>query len=195
MEIILLLFIGVLIAVAVIASRMSESYVPYPYKLKDVTFCSAQEAQFLTLLDKAVSDDFRIFTKVRLSDIVAVKRGLSRAAQKDAQTKASQRILDYVLCDIETMEIKAVIELEPASPQLNQQKRNLFLKNALAAAGLPFLRFKAQPGYRVAELNQYIHAKIQQAEHLKAAVPGGNKSQSQPATNNGKNGEQSPIAA
>ena len=194
MEIILLLFVVVLIAVAVVASRMSESYVPYPYKMKDVTFCSAQEAQFLTLLDKAVSDDFRIFTKVRLSDLVSVKSGLSRAAQKDAQTKASQRILDYVLCDIETMEIKAVIELEPASPQLTQQKRNLFLKNALGAAGLPFLRFKAQPGYRVAELKQYIHAKIQQAEHIKAAIPG---DQQRPATgeNHGKHGHESPIAA
>ncbi|MBL74754.1 DUF2726 domain-containing protein [uncultured Idiomarina sp.] len=194
MEIILLLFVVVLIAVAVVASRMSESYVPYPYKMKDVTFCSAQEAQFLTLLDKAVSDDFRIFTKVRLSDLVSVKSGLSRAAQKDAQTKASQRILDYVLCDIDTMEIKAVIELEPASPQLNQQKRNLFLKNALGAAGLPFLRFKAQPGYRVAELKQYIHAKIQQAEHIKAAIPG---DQQRPATgeNHGKHGHESPIAA
>jgi hypothetical protein len=194
MEIILLLFVVVLIAVAVVASRMSESYVPYPYKMKDVTFCSAQEAQFLTLLDKAVSDDFRIFTKVRLSDLVSVKSGLSRAAQKDAQTKASQRILDYVLCDIETMEIKAVIELEPASPQLNQQKRNLFLKNALGAAGLPFLRFKAQPGYRVAELKQYIHAKIQQAEHIKADIPG---DQQRPATgeHHGKHGHESPIAA
>ena len=47
MEIILLLFVVVLIAVAV-ASRMSENYVPYPYKLKDVSLCTAQEDQFNT---------------------------------------------------------------------------------------------------------------------------------------------------
>ena len=66
--------------------------------------------------------------------------------------------------------------------------------NALGAAGLPFLRFKAQPGYRVAELKQYIHAKIQQAEHIKAAIPG---DQQRPATgeNHGKHGHESPIAA
>ena len=90
MEIILLLFVVVLIAVAVIASRMSENYVPYPYRLKDTTLCTAQEDQFLTLLEKSVGDDFRIFTKVRLSDIVTVRSGLSATARKDAHNKASQ---------------------------------------------------------------------------------------------------------
>lgn len=171
MEFVLLLFVVVLIAVALIASRMSENYVPYPYKLKEMSFCTPQEAQFMTLLDKAVGNDFRIFTKVRLSDIVTVKKGVSGSVQKDAQNKANQRILDYVLCDIDTMEIKGVIELEPATSNLQQQKRNLFLKNTLAAAGLPFLRFKAKPGYRVADLHDYIHGKIRQAEHIRAATP------------------------
>lgn len=180
MEIILLLFVVVLIAVAIIASRMSESYVPYPYKLKDTSLCTAQEDQFLTLLEKSVGDDFRIFTKVRLSDIVSVRSGLSSAARKDAQNKASQRVLDYVLCDIHTMQIKAAIELEPGQSSLNQQKRNLFLKNTLAAAGLPFLRFKAKPGYRIAELHDYIHGKIRQAEHVRAAIPADKSKNSQP---------------
>jgi len=183
MEIILLLFVVVLIAVAIIASRMSENYVPYPYKLKDVSLCTAQEDQFLTLLEKSVGDNFRIFTKVRLSDIVTVRSGLSSTARKDAHNKASQRILDYVLCDIHTMQVKAAIELEPGQSSMNQQKRNLFLKNTLSAAGLPFLRFKAKPGYRVAELHDYIHGKIRQAEHVRAAVP----------TNKDKNNQ--PIAA
>lgn len=171
MEIILLLFVVVLIAVAIIASRMSENYVPYPYKLKDVALCTAQEDQFLTLLNKAVGQEFRIFTKVRLSDLVSVRSGLSTTARKDAQTKANQRILDYVLCDIHTMQIQAAIELEPTQSSLKQQKRTLFLKNTLAAASLPFLRFKAKPGYRVAELHDYIHGKIRQAQHVRAAVP------------------------
>ncbi|MDV6316061.1 DUF2726 domain-containing protein [Idiomarina sp. HP20-50] len=180
MEIILLLFVVVLIAVAIIASRMSENYVPYPYKLKDAALCTAQEDQFLTLLEKSVGDDFRIFTKVRLSDIVSVRSGLSSTARKDAHNKASQRILDYVLCDINTMEVKAAIELEPSQSSMNQQKRNLFLKNTLAAAGLPFLRFKAKPGYRLAELHDYIHGKIRQAEHVRAAVPTNKNKDNQP---------------
>ena len=192
MEIVLLLFVVVLIAVALIASRMSENYVPYPYKLKDVSLCTPQEAQFMTLLGKAVGDDFRIFTKVRLSDIVSVKQGVSGSVKKDAQNKANQRILDYVLCDAESMVIKAVIELEPASSNLQQQKRNLFLKNTLAAAGLPFLRFKAKPGYRVADLHDYIHAKIRQADHVRAAVPA---AQQHNDSNAQGNKQHSPIAA
>lgn len=193
MEIVLLLFVVVLIAVALVASRMSENYAPYPYKLKDGSLCSPQEAQFMTLLDKAVGGDFRIFTKVRLSDIVTVKKGVSGSVQKDAQNKANQRILDYVLCDMDSLEIKAIIELEPATSNLQQQKRNLFLKNTLAAAGLPFLRFKAKPGYRIADLHDYIHAKIRQAEHIRAAVP---KSDERPVAETEHNGKRhSPVAA
>ncbi|MGM0481736.1 MAG: DUF2726 domain-containing protein [Pseudomonadota bacterium] len=192
MEFMLLLFVVVLIAVALIASRMSENYVPYPYKLKDVSLCTVQEAQFMTLLEKAVGNDFRIFSKVRLSDIVSVKNGVSGSVHKDAQNKANQRILDYVLCDIETMQIKGVIELEPASSNLAQQKRNLFLKNTLAAAGLPFLRFKAKPGYRIADLHDYIHGKLRQAEHLRAAVP---KTETPPKQEGDTDRHSSPVAA
>lgn len=171
MEILLLLFVVTLIAVAVVASRLSENYVPYPYKQREATLCSAHEDQFLTLLEKAVGQDYRIFVKVRLNDIVTVRKGLSRNAKRDAEAKAGQKLLDFVLCDRQTMAVKAAIELEPATPSSNQQKRNWFLKNALSAAGVPFFRFKAKPGYRVADLHDYINGKIRQAEHLKAAVP------------------------
>lgn len=188
MEFVLLLFVVVLIAVALIASRMSESYAPYPYKLKNVSLCTVQEAQFMTLLNKAVGNDFRIFTKVRLSDIVAVKNNVSASSRKEAQNKANQRILDYVLCDVETMEVKGVIELEPATGTVDQQKRNLFLKNTFAASGLPFIRFKAKPGYRTTDMHDYIHAKIRQAEHLRAVSP---KAQTEQATQQ----TSSPVAA
>ncbi|EKE85279.1 DUF2726 domain-containing protein [Idiomarina xiamenensis] len=171
MELLLILFILVLIGVAVMASRLSETYTPFPYKRKNLTLCSAAEGQFLTLLEKAVGDDYRIFSKVRLSDVVTIRTGLSRTAAKDANQKASQRVIDFVLCDKQDMTIKAAIELEPVATQTKQAQRNWFLKNALAAAGLPFLRFKAQPGYRVADLRDYINGKIMQAEHIRAAVP------------------------
>lgn len=171
MEILLILFVIALIGVAILASRISETYTPYPYQPRQKSLCSAVEAQFLTLLEKAVGDEYRIFTKVRLNDIVAVRKGVSRSASRSAQNKANQKILDYVLCDRETMQVKAAIELEPAKSADEQGKRNWFLKNTLTAAGIPFLRFKAKPGYRVADMRDYINGKIMQAEHVRAAAP------------------------
>lgn len=96
----------------------------------------------MTLLEKSVGDDYRIFTKVRLNDIVTVRKGVSRSASRSAQNKANQKVLDYVLCDRETMQVKAAIELEPAKSAGEQGKRNWFLKNTLTAAGIPFCALK-----------------------------------------------------
>lgn len=171
MEVILFLFVVALVGVALLATRLTDSYAPYPYRAREDALCSQVEAQFLTLLEKSIGDDFRIFTKVRLNDIVAVRQNVSRSTIRSAQNKASQRVLDYVLCDRETMQVRAAIELEPANGNGEQAKRNWFLKNTLAAAGIPFLRFKAKPGYRIADMRDYIHGKIMQAEPVRAAVP------------------------
>jgi len=171
MEILLILFVIALIGVAILASRMSETYSPYPYRQREKSLCTAVEAQFLTLLEKSVGDDYRIFTKVRLNDVVTVRKGVSKSASRSAQNKANQQVLDYVLCDRDSMQIKATIELEPAEPDPQQARRNWFLKNTLTAAGIPFLRFKAKPGYRVADMRDYINGKIMQAEHVRAAAP------------------------
>lgn len=171
MEILLILLVIALISVALLASRISETYTPYPYKPKQATLCSAVEAQFLTLLEKSVGDDYRVFTKVRLSDVVTVRNGISRSAMRSAEQKAGQQVLDFVLCDIKTMQVKAAIELEPAQAGNQQVKRNWFLKNTLTAASIPFLRFKAKPGYRVADMREYINGKIMQAEHTRAVAP------------------------
>ncbi|RUO42945.1 hypothetical protein CWE15_05965 [Aliidiomarina taiwanensis] len=176
MEYVLILFIVALIAVALLAARVSESFAPYPYQKRTDSFYSATEESFLSLLEQACGDRYRVFTKVRLGDVVAVRtQGLSAAAKRDAQQKVNNRILDYVLCDKTNMRVVGVIELEPVDPSSHQLKRNWFLKNTLAAAGLPFLRFKARPGYRPDELGEFIQAKLRQSDYVRAAGPGRSK--------------------
>lgn len=172
MEYILILFIVALIAVSLLAARVSESFAPYPYKKKEDSFYSATEDSFLQLLEKGCAKHYRVFPKVRLADVISVQEsGLSLNARKDAQLKIDNRILDYILCDKESMRVVAVIELEPMEANRLQVKRNWFLKNTLTAAGLPFLRFKARPGYRADELGQFIHKKLRQTDYVRAAGP------------------------
>ena len=172
MEIVLILFIVALVAVAILAARVSESYAPYPYKKRQENFFSVTEESFLTLLERGCGDQYRIFTKVRLGDVINVReKGLSASAKRDAIQKINARMLDFVLCDKNTMRVAAVIELEPAEPSHAQMKRNWFLKNSLAAAGVPFMRFKARPGYRADELGEFIQTKLRQNDFVRAAGP------------------------
>src|SRR5690554_6458487 len=100
MEFLLVGFIAVLVLVAMLASRLTERYAPYPYKKRDESFFSATEEQFLSLLERGLGEQYRVLTKVRLGDVVGVKqKGMSRAAIREAQSKVSNRVLDYVLCD------------------------------------------------------------------------------------------------
>ncbi|RUO26480.1 hypothetical protein CWE09_07165 [Aliidiomarina minuta] len=186
MEFMLIGFIVVLVIIAMMASRLSERYAPYPYKKRQESFFSATEESFLTLLERACGDEYRIFTKVRLGDVVSVReKGLSRSAQRDAQNKVSSRMLDYVLCDRSNMRVVGVIELEPIEANSNQAKRNWFLKNSLNAAGIPFLRFKAKPGYRADELGRFIDSKLNQSDFVRAASP----------KSRGADGHNAPMAA
>lgn len=172
MEYVLILFIIALIAVAILAARISESFAPYPYKKRQESFFTATEDSFLSLLERGCGDRYRVFTKIRLGDVVKVRQqGLSTSAKRDANQKLSNRLVDFVLCDKTTMRVAAVIELEAIEPSSAQMKRNWFLKNTLSAAGIPFLRFKARPGYRPDELGEFIQAKLRQADYVRAAGP------------------------
>lgn len=173
MEFLLLAFIVALIVIALLASRLTERYAPYPYKKRQESFFSLPEEQFLTLLERGLGDQYRVFTKVRLGDVVSVRdKGLSRSARREAQSKVANRILDYVLCDRDNgMRVVAVIELEAPEASEHQAKRNWFLKNSLTAAGIPFLRFKAKSGYRADELGRFIVSKLNQTDYVRAARP------------------------
>lgn len=173
MEFLLIGFIAVLVLIAMLASRLTERYSPYPYKKREESFFSATEEQFLSLLERGLGDQYRVFTKVRLGDVVNVRdKGMSRAAVREAQGKVANRMLDYVLCDRHNgMRVVAVIELEPTQPSEFQAKRNWFLKNSLTAAGIPFMRFKAKSGYRADELGRFITTKLNQTDYVRAARP------------------------
>lgn len=173
MEFVLIGFIAVLVLIAILASRLTERYSPYPYKKRQESLFSATEEQFLTLLERGLGDQYRILTKVRLGDVVSIRdKGMSRAAVREAQGKVSNRVLDYVLCDRHNgMRVVAVIELEAAESNQNQAKRNWFLKNSLTAAGIPFLRFKTKSGYRADELGRFIVSKLNQTDYVRAARP------------------------
>ncbi|MGX5913287.1 DUF2726 domain-containing protein [Aliidiomarina sp. Khilg15.8] len=173
MEFMLIGFIVVLVVVAVLASRLSENYAPYPYKKRQESFFSATEESFLSLLERGCGEQYRVFTKVRLGDIVSVReKGLSRAATRQAQNRVANRVLDYVLCDRHNgMRVVAVIELESVEAHQHQARRNWFLKNSLTAANIPFLRFKAKSGYRADELGRFIMSKLNQSDYVRAASP------------------------
>jgi len=150
----LFLFIAVVLSlVAWIKKKTGKEPVAFPYQSKGV-LCSPAERSFMGALDKAVSNEYRIFAKVRMGDIVEVKKKLSPSARQSARNRIDRKHLDFVICHSRDLSIVGAIELDDISHLKKERKeRDQFLNKALEAAEIPILRVKAQGTYSLKALS------------------------------------------
>lgn len=157
----LLFVLVVVVLLAVLLGRFGSKTRPgaagvgamtFPYRRRAGLF-SAAERSFLGVLDREVEGRYRVFGKVRLSDVLEVAGAVSSAERKAAFNRVSQKHLDFVLCRPHDLSIVAGIELDDAShARLARQERDLLVESACRAAGLPLLRFPAKASYTAAEV-------------------------------------------
>jgi ssDNA-binding Zn-finger/Zn-ribbon topoisomerase 1 len=154
--IVLLLLVIVAIALALLKKKAGKGPVGFPYQSKDV-LCSPAERSFLGVLDNVVEKSHRIFTKVRLADIVNVQSGLNASARQSAFNQISGKHLDFVVCDANDLSIIGVIELDDKTHRgKGRKRRDQFLDQTLESAGIPVLRIKAQSTYSIKEISNSL---------------------------------------
>lgn len=133
---------------------------PYKYVLNKTLFTPA-ERSFLGVLDLAVADQYRIFGKVRIVDILTTGKGLNKSDRQTTFNQVSSKHFDFVLCNKQTLEVIAVIELDDKSHQkAKTQNRDSLIASTCATAGLPLVRFAAQSSYQVTEIQQKTQAEL-----------------------------------
>lgn len=136
-----------------------------PFKRQAALFTPA-ERSFLGVLDLVVSNDFRIFGKVRVGDVLAPQDGLSNPVRMTALNKINRKHFDFVLCRPDDLTVLCAIELNDKShQQKNRQDRDAFLVDACYGAGLPLIMFDAQRAYAPNEIGARI------AEALSTTTP------------------------
>ncbi|MBN1460459.1 MAG: DUF2726 domain-containing protein [Armatimonadetes bacterium] len=140
------------------APAKADSTEALPYRRKDYLLTKA-ERSFFGVLRQAVGDDYLLFAKVRLADLVWIPQG-TKSRQKH-QNRVNPRHIDFVLCDHDAIRPLLAIELDDSShARSDRRSRDAFVDAALAAAGLPLLRIPARAGYNVAELKSQISARL-----------------------------------
>ena len=133
--ILFLLLIFVSLVVALIKKKSGKSPVDFPYQSKEV-LCSPAERSFMGVLEKAIGNGYKIFAKVRLADIIEVKKGLSSSARQSAFNRISRKHLDFVICNSKDLSIVGGIELDDKSHlKKGRQERDQFLDKALVGIG------------------------------------------------------------
>jgi hypothetical protein len=150
------LFLTITLALTIVA-LLSLRDGPLPYERRGVLLSPA-EINFLRSLQLAVREDWLIFSMVRLADIIKV-RPRTRKFQS-WNNRIQGKHLDFVLCDIETLDVKLAIELEDQSLPIDRWRQNRFVNTALAAAGVPLLRVRLQEKYETAVLRRDLEDAI-----------------------------------
>ncbi len=164
--------IAVVAIIGVLNKRHSGKAVDFPYESCQVLFSPA-ERSFLGVLEQAVGDDFQIFGKVRLNDVIRVQKGLPRAAWQAAYNRIDRKHIDFVICKRDDFSIVAGIELDDKThARKDRVERDGFLEQAFAATGISLLRFPARKGYVLEEVKSQLSAVCSPSPDIKMA-PGG----------------------
>jgi hypothetical protein len=146
-----LLLFGLLIVGLTIAALLSLRDGPPPYERRGVLL-TPPEIALLRALQHAVREDWLIFSMVRLADIIKV-----RPRTRKFQTwhgRIQGKLLDFVLCDPQTLDVKLAIVLDDGTLHPPTAAEQRFIAAALAAAGIPLLRIRAEEKYETAALRK-----------------------------------------
>ncbi|MEA5451498.1 DUF2726 domain-containing protein [Leptolyngbya sp. CCNP1308] len=138
----------------------------YTYSCQKYLF-TRTELTFYRALQAATQGQYLVFGKVRVADVLKPQTD-NRGDWQRAFNKISAKHFDFVLCDPASLKILAAVELDGSSHQRgNRIKRDDFLNQAVASAGLPLIRFLVQESYRQEAIQRDI-AKTLGAVKLKS---------------------------
>lgn len=127
----------------------------YPYAATPNLF-TPDEQHFLRVLEEAAGT-YRVFGKVRLADVLVVRKGLSKSEQQRAFNRVSQKHLDFVLCHPDDLTVFCVVELDDKTHgRSDRRERDAFLERALEAAQVPLIRVPSRRSYNVEALRALL---------------------------------------
>ena len=128
----------------------------YPYQKTDALFTPA-ERSFYGVLNQATGDNAAILGKVRVADVVAPNKGLSRSVWQKSFNKISGKHFDFLLCSNDTLSVICAIELDDSSHKSKKRhERDEFLKEVCNAAEIPLIQVPAKAAYVIDEVKAII---------------------------------------
>ena len=137
-------------------SKSNVADVEISYELKD-TLLTPTEQQFLKVLEDVIGKQLRVFSMVRVADVLTANSSFDWSDRKLLFRRISQKHFDFVICNPKTLEIVCVIELNDKSHnQKNRKKRDEFLTSACDSAGLPLLFVSVASSYDHSELKEFV---------------------------------------
>lgn len=122
------------------------------------SFFTTPERELVHALGDCLGKGYRIFGKVRLADMIVPSESMNPAISRRVRGRAERRRVDVVVCRADDFSVLGAIEvLDSAAFRPENHIRSGFMEDALASAGIPFLRLAAQEEYDLVELLNQIN--------------------------------------
>jgi len=135
----------------------------FPYQPAKPLF-SAAERSFLGVLDQAVGPEHRVFGKVRVADVAAVKPGLGNSARQGALNRIAAKHFDFLVCRCGDLSVVCAVELNDKSHSSQRaQARDELLANVCRVINLPLLTVPAKAGYSPQDVRAQFLAAVEPA--------------------------------
>lgn len=133
--------------------RRANPWSRAPYERQEY-FLSPAEKAFYDVLDALVGEDVVICPKPAVREVLRVRGNVRRDRQKYFNW-ISQKHVDFVLCDRETMQILCAVELDDSSHErADRKQRDAFMDKAFRKAKLPLFHIPCRKSYGAKELNE-----------------------------------------
>jgi len=159
MELVLVGLIVLIVVVTLLASRLTDNSFPFPFDSKATVFTPA-EKNFQNLVEKALGDEYRVLNRVKLSDILTIRKGVSTKAGQTAFSNANNKYLDFVICQRDSMKLVGAVDLVDTQGKGYKVKKDWFVSGALEASAIPHIRIKVKPNYSVDEIRACISSRF-----------------------------------
>ncbi len=151
-----ILIVVVIVVVVLAAISKKRSLGADIYHRKGELF-SASELRFLVALDQATSPGHRVFGKVRVADLIAIRPGLNPKARQIALNRVAQKHVDFVVCTGSALIPVCAIELNDSShASVNVKRRDEMIASICQQVGLPLIVVKAAGSYSPEVIRQQI---------------------------------------
>ena len=116
---------------------------------------SQAERSFFGVMDQAIGADYRLFAKVRVADVVAVRKGLDGSNRQKAFNRIAAKHFDFVVCRSGDLSVACAVELDDRTHRRKSRAaRDEFLSGVCASISLPLLREEARFAYAAADLRE-----------------------------------------
>lgn len=118
---------------------------------------SSTEHSFFLALKESLSNDYEIFAKVRITDVLTPDEIFNVRSCSAAIYRIPPKHFDYILCEKRTLTIVAVLELDDTNNIRREARaKSSFVEKACMTAGFKLLRFPSRSSYRAQVVRDVI---------------------------------------